>query len=159
MLLKAAPQDLPCSQRLLVQILFLYLLSDLLAVGSAVESGLAMAMILLNIAIILIFTYFVLLLLRLKLRYVQTVSAIVGTGIIFNLFSWPLLLQLSVENTPESAIAIVSLLVLLLMSWDVLVTAHIYRNALGSGMVHALLLSFSLLFVSITLSKLIFSEQ
>lgn len=158
LLLKTAPQDLPHSAGLLGRIIFLYLLSGLVVQSELVEPSLSMGRMVLNLAITMFFTYVVLASLELKARFVQTLSALVGVGIVFNLLAWPLLIQLVEENQTESAKSITSFLVLLLMSWELLVTAHIYKHALNAKMGHAIILSLGLFFISITLAQMIFPE-
>jgi hypothetical protein len=47
----------------------------------------------------------------------------------------------------------------LLISWEVLVKAHIFKHALEMRMFSALALSFSLFFISIALSQLLFPAE
>ena len=158
LLLKTAPQDLPYSLGLMNRIIFLYMVSGLVVQNGMVEPSLSIGRMVLSLAITMFFTYVILLSLELKMRFVQTISALVGTGIIFNLLAWPLLNQLAGEESPEVSAGIISFLILLLMSWELLVTAHIYRHALNAKMIHAIILSVGLFLISITLSQLIFPE-
>ena len=159
LLLKAAPEDLPYSFGLMNRIIFLYLLSGLLVQSGMVEPSLSIGRMVLNIGITMFFTYVVLTSLELKARFVQTLSALVGVGIVFNLLAWPLLLQFAADDPAESVAGISSFLILLLMSWELLVTAHIYKHALNAKMGHAIILSLGLFFISITLAQMIFPES
>jgi hypothetical protein len=159
LLLKTAPEDLPYSSGLMNRIIFVYLVSGLVVQSGIVEPSLSISRMLLNLAIMVFFTYVFLSSLELKARFVQTLSALVGVGIVFNLLAWPLLKQLGKEASPEPLAGIIPLLVLLLMSWELLVTAHIYRHALNMKMGHAIILSLGLFFISITLSQTIFPES
>ena len=156
LLLKTAPQDLPYSTGLMGRVIFLYLISGIVVVAGTVEPSLAMARMLLNIGIILFFSYVVLSSLNLKIRFVQMVTALIGTGIVFNLLAWPVLIFNDTEQISEFALQLFSLLVLMLISWEILVTAHIFRNALNTKMTQAVILSMALFFVSLTLSQLVF---
>ncbi len=158
LLLRTAPQDLPYSPGLMNRILFVYLLSGLVVQSNLVDPTLSIGRMILGILVLMFFTYIVLASLDLKARFVQTVSAMVGVGVIFNLLAWPLLNQLDVSADAESIPAGTSLMVLLLMSWELLITAHIYRNALNTSMLHAIIISLGLFFITITLSQLIFPE-
>jgi hypothetical protein len=159
LLLRTAPQDLPYSLGMMNRIIFIYLVSGLVVQSGIVEPVLSIGRMVLNIAITMLFTYVVLASLELKPRFVQTMSALVGVGVVFNLLAWPLLQQIGNESSAEPVSGIVSLLVLLLMSWELLVTAHIYRHALNVKMGHAIILSLGLFFISITLSQMIFPES
>ena len=159
LLLRAAPEDLPYSLRLMNRIIFLYLVSGLVVQSDLVEPSLSISRMILNLAITLFFTYVVLSSLELKTRFVQTMSALVGVGIIFNLLAWPLLKQMGEQGSDEPLTGIISIFVLLLMGWELLVTAHIYRHALNVKMGQAIILSLGLFFISITLSQMIFPEH
>ncbi|MDH5712215.1 MAG: hypothetical protein OEZ15_11235 [Gammaproteobacteria bacterium] len=159
LLLKTAPQDLPYSPMLMLRVIIFYLVSGVIIVGNMTEPSLAVGHILLNIGVILFFTYVLLSSLNLKVRFVQTVTALIGTGIVFNLLSWPVLSYGGLEQASSAAIQIMSLVVLMLISWEILVTAHIFRNALSTKMTQAVLLSMSLFFVSLALSQFVFPES
>ena len=158
LLLRTAPEDLPYSLRLMNRIIFLYLVSGLVVQSDLVEPSLSISRMILNLAITLFFTYVVLSSLELKTRFVQTMTALVGVSIIFNLLAWPLLKQMGEQASAEPLTGIISIFVLLLMGWELLVTAHIYRHALNVKMGQAIVLSLGLFFVSITLSQMIFPE-
>jgi hypothetical protein len=158
LLLRTAPEDLPYSIRLMNRIIFLYLVSGLVVQSGLVEPSLTIGRMILSLAITLFFTYAVLTLLELKARFVQTMSALVGVGIIFNLLAWPLLSQMSLQASPEPLAGIIQVFVLLLIGWELLVTAHIYSHALNVKMGQAIVLSLGLFFISITLTQMIFPE-
>jgi hypothetical protein len=102
------------------------------------------------------FTYLVLQALNRRSRFLQTFSAILGVGVLFNLLSWPVFSILADVSVSESLKTSMSLVFLMLISWEVLVKAHIFRHALEMKMFGALALSFSLFFISIALSQLLF---
>ena len=158
LLLKTAPEDLPYSLGLMNRIIILYLVSGLVVQSELIEPSLSISRMILNLAITLFFTFVVLSSLELKARFVQTMSALVGVGILFNLLAWPLLIQLSEDASPEPVAGIISLFVLFLMGWELLVTAHIYRHALNVKMAQGIMLELGLFFISITLSQMIFPE-
>ena len=159
LLLKTAPQDLPYSVSLMGRAAIVYFISGIVVVAGVVEPSLAIGRMLLNIGIILFFSYVVLSSLDLRTRFVQTVTALLGTGIAFNLLAWPVLGFGGVEQESTVAIQIISMIVLMLLSWEILVTAHILRNALGTKMTQAVILSMALFFVTLTLSQLVFPES
>ncbi|MES0326758.1 MAG: hypothetical protein ABUK13_01085 [Gammaproteobacteria bacterium] len=159
LLLKTAPQDLPYSTGLMGRVIFFYFISGIVVVGGMVESSLAMGRMLLNIGIIFFFSYVILSSLNLMTRFVQTMTALIGTGIVFNLLAWPVLIYSNMEPASEFAEPLLSVVVLMLISWEILVTAHIFRNALNTKMTQAVILSMALFFVSLTLSQLVFPES
>ena len=62
-------------------------------------------------------------------RSLQTVTALAGSGVVFNLISWPLILLSS--NYPAEQLMFPRYLLLLLLFWNIAVIGHILRNALS----------------------------
>lgn len=112
----------------------------------------------LNIVVLLSFSYTILSVRGLKSRFVQAISALFGTGVIFNLMAWPLTGLIGIEGPSDTMVALIALLMLSMLSWELLVTAHIYRNALNLQMIHSIMLSFALFFISMIFSQVIFPE-
>ncbi len=156
LVLKSAPQDLPYSPRLLVQLMLAYILSGIVVLQTTLNPEDILSGLLLGLLIQYVFTYSVLRALDKRARFVQTFCAILGIGILFNLLSWPVFSMLSDETAQEAMRSSMSLMFLLMISWEVLVKAHIFRHALEMRMFSALALSFSLFFISVALSQLLF---
>lgn len=156
LVLKSAPQDLSYSPRLLVQLVLAYILSGIVVLQTTLNPDDILSGLLLGLLIQYVFTYAVLRALDKRARFVQTFCAILGISVLFNLLSWPVFSVLSDETTREAARSSMSLMFLLIISWEVLVKAHIFRHALEMRMFSALALSFSLFFISVALSQLLF---
>ena len=156
LLLKTAPQDLPYSKALLGRMIFLYFVTGIIVAGRD-DPSLAFAQIMLNTSIILSFGFVVLSSLKLMPRFVQTITALIGTGVVFNLLAWPILAYDDIEQASAFSVQMLSLLILMLISWEILVSAHIFRNALNIKTTQAVILSMALFFVALSLSQLIFS--
>ncbi len=156
LVLKSAPQDLPYSPRLLVQLMLAYILSGIVVLQTTLNPEDILSGLLLGLLIQYVFTYSVLRALDKRARFVQTFCAILGIGILFNLLSWPVFSMLSDETAQEAMRSSMSLMFLLMISWEVLVKAHIFRHALEMRMFSALALSLSLFFISVALSQLLF---
>ncbi len=154
--LKSAPQDLTCSSRLMLQLAVAYVFSGIVVLQTTLNPEDMFAGILLGFFVQYIFTYLVLRALSRRSRFLQTFSAILGVGVLFNLLSWPVFSVLSDASISEAVKTSMSLVFLMLISWEVLVKAHIFRHALEMKMFGALALSFSLFFISIALSQLLF---
>ena len=157
--LKSAPQDLPYSMALTVQLSFFYVLSGIVVLQTTLAPDDMFAGIVLGLLVQYIFVYAVLAALNKSARFMQTFCAVIGASLIFNLLSWPVFTVLSDETSQEAIKSSMSLLFLLLISWEVLVKAHIFKNALEMKMFGALALSFSLFFISVTLSQLLFPAE
>jgi len=157
--LKAAPQDLPYSSKLGVQLTGFYVFSGLIVLQTTLASDDMFAGILLGLLVQYVFVYLVLSALNKTPRFVQTFCAFIGVALIFNLLSWPVFLVLSDETSAEALKSTMSLFFLLLLSWEVLVKAYIFSHALEMKIYAALALSFSLFFISVSLAQLLLPVQ
>ncbi len=153
--LKSAPEDLPYSLRLTFQLVAVYLFSGIVVLQTTLAPDDMYAGILLGVLVQYVFTYVVLLALNKAARLMQTFAALIGVSLLFNLLSWPVFSILADNSASESLMSTMSLMFLLLISWEVLVKAHIFKHALEMKMFAALALSFSLFFISLTLSQLL----
>jgi hypothetical protein len=159
MILKSAPQDLPYSPQFAVQMALVYFFTGLVVLQSTLSPDDMLGGLLLGLFVHVVFTYLVLRALNRSARFVQTISAMLVVSILFNLLSWPVFIVVADATATEGLKATMSLMFLLIISWEVLVKAHIFRHALEMKMLSALALSFSLFFISVTLSQLLFPVQ
>ncbi len=159
MVLRTTPQDLRYSQPMAVQLAIAYIFSGIIVLQTTFAPVDMLPGLILGLFIQVGFTYLVLRSLQRSARFVQTFCAIIGAGPLFNLLSWPILSVLADEASLGSIRSSMSLLFLLLISWEVLVKAHIFKHALEMKMFGALALSFSLFFISVTLSQLLFPVE
>ncbi len=132
-LFRQRPQDLPASRELFWLVLSLYaLLSAVLSysvqtLSTAVLSGLIEA------AMLLIITWLFLFLRSVPARYLQTTTALAGTGVLFSTLAFPLFYwRVYAAGTPV-ILALNSMLVIFLILWNIAVMAYILRNALSSS--------------------------
>ena len=159
MVLKSTPQDMPYSVTLLVQLMVFYVLSGVVVLQTTISNDDTVAYMVLGLLVQMVFTYVVLGALDKSVRFMQTFCALIGANLIFNLMSWPVLAVLSDETSQDVLKSFMSLLILLLVSWEILVKAHIFKYALEMKIFGALALSFSLFFISFTLSQLLFPAE
>ena len=159
LLLKSAPQDLPYSPQFPLQMALLYVFSGVVVLQTTINPDDLLGGLLLSLAIQFLFTYIILGALDKSARFVQTMSAILAVSIMFNLLSWPVFIMITDSTASDALKSTMSLLFLFIMSWEVLVKAHIFRHALEMKMFSALALSFSLLFISIALSQMLFPAE
>ena len=153
-LLQRGPEDVPASPRLLQEMILLNLFTAIVVLSAQYGVDLAMYSSLLDLGLSLAFAGLLLVLLNRRPRFVQTAAAICGTGALFHLMSWPLLIV--AEDAGQSLQKTLWVLMLLLTSWELMVVAHIFRRAIDSGMASAIALSFALFMISIIVSQLIF---
>jgi len=155
MLLKAGPQQLPYSVPLFATLTLLYMISGVLVLTTSMSTGQAAANMVLDAVVLCAFSYICLSLLNYKARFVQMVSALAGVGIVYHLLAWPLFIQIHNIQSQQQGARIAALLMLLLISWQVLVFAHVYRHAMQMSMMRALALSFGYLFLSMAAAEVI----
>ena len=155
MVLKARPQDIEYNLSQCGVVVLLYLFSGILVLGNSTQIDIAIYSMLLDAAVLISFSAGCLILLQLKARVVQTFVALFGTGVVFHFLAWPIIEQLSVSDITDSNKSTLSLMFLMLLSWQILVNAHIYRNALSINMTKAVVLSIAYWLMSMTLSQII----
>ena len=155
MVLKAKPQDIPFDFAGMLTLVAIYAASGVFVMGNTVDVDIAIYSMVLDTVTLSLFSVACLELLKLKPRWVQTFAALFGTGILFHLLAWPIIEQLSQTSLPDSDKTTLSLLFLLLLSWQIMVNAHIYRNALSVDMTKAVVLTIAYWLMSMTLSQII----
>jgi hypothetical protein len=150
-LLRAAPQDLPGVWVLFWLLLPVSLLLGMLLIGSSL-GGLDRAFFaaLIDLGVMLSWTGLLLGFKRHGERFLQTVTGLLGIGIVLGLLVLPL--QLALADIPADAelgliTQLASVLLLFAMVWSMVVSGHVYRHALdvslGLGM--GLALSYSVI--------------
>ena len=114
-LLQKCPQDLPASPVLFWPVLFSY--------------GAISAILLLPTLITFVFLY----LCSVPRRWLQTGTALAGTGLIFSLIAVPLFYWRVFFEINTEIQTMIGLLVLVLVIWNVAVMTHILRHALSAS--------------------------
>ena len=155
-LLSAGPQDLPYSLRLLRLLAVLYLASGVMVSQLVMVMETAIASMLVDLVVVFLYSHLLLRSLGRSARFVQTVTALLGFGILYHLVALPLFMQTGMVDGRVVIGPMASLFSLMLMSWGLLVNAHLYRNALECGLVSAILLSFALFSLSYAISAWLF---
>ncbi len=130
--LRSAPQDLPASR-------FLMLLTtgSYLAVSMAVSLheqplGLAALSAIVDTGLLAALAGVSLWILNKTPRFIQTFTALTGTGTLFGLMGWQLIAWL--QTLPEGEPSNLFLLLLGLILWNIVVIGHILRHALDMMM-------------------------
>jgi hypothetical protein len=139
------PQDIPESKNLLT---FFAVVYGLLSISLATLSQPAEKAILAGIvelALIMVFTMALLQASGKASRWTQTVTALVGTGIIVNIIAFPVYILIGVGelNSLESSTgqSFGLLLLAALACWNIVIMAHILRHALEINFAAAMFLS------------------
>jgi hypothetical protein len=130
-LLRGRPQDLPASGFLFGLTLAATLATAipilLISLNGLMPTLAAAAM---DVALMLIFLRGGLYFLKLESRFLQTASAMFGTGAIINLVSIPIHMMLIADSGSDLMPLLGSLLYLMLLVWSLVVLGHILRHSL-----------------------------
>ena len=141
------PQDLPTSEILLGITLFAYMAVSILLATPVYGIGMGFVQAILELVLLIVYTGIVLKLSHHQERYIQTLSALAGTGVVFGLISIPLVYSLYQTIAPQSAPDMTILRAyVLILAWLVVVYGHVFRHALSSGMPMGLLVGFCYVF-------------
>lgn len=131
-LLRRAPQDDAFSYPALITALFAYGCVDFLQAWGGSTWNLALGMTLMDTLLMVVFTWAVLQFTGRRVRLVQTLTALAGTGALLGLVGLPLVLQAAgahqVDDGPSAATVMGWLM---LLAWSIAVQAHIFRHALS----------------------------
>ena len=127
---RKGPEDLPASGFLLTVTLGGYILASIVTVLFYAR-GVADLLAQVTLDIALMFGFFGLLLVFYKKtqRFEQTMTALLGTGIVLTVIALPLIAWLRVESA-ETTTSIPALLMFLVVLWSISITGHIMRRAL-----------------------------
>jgi hypothetical protein len=133
-LLRQGPQQVPASQLLLRLMLLTYGLSGLLvSLVSLLDHDLFISLLLtlVDIALLAGLTYTVLSLRGYGQRFVQTLTALLGTGTLLQLLVLPVLLWLDQEVVRDGTPELPRLLWFGVFAWSIAIMAHILHHALS----------------------------
>jgi hypothetical protein len=143
-LLRAKPQDLPVSS-------FLFGLTIVVALAAAMPGLLftmegiptALAAAAMNMALVLIFLRGGLYFLHKDPRFLQTATALFGSGAVLDLLAIPVYFIMAPEPGTDIVSPLGSLLFLLFLVWNLIVVGHILRHSLdiklGAGIAVAII--------------------
>lgn len=151
-LLRAAPQDLPCSWELLGLTLVASLGLAYAAMQAYGPTPNPMLALLADLLFTLGFIYGILAFRGLKIRFIQTASAIFGTDAIITLVALPVIHAASIGATQDAftlfAMASIGI-------WSLVVLSHILRHALSLPLPGGILVAFGYILGSLFVAQLI----
>lgn len=129
-LFKAEPDDVPASDGLMKITLLMYFIIGIAIsrIDSAwdVSFFISFADLLMMMAVISALLYFR----GFQARYQQTVTAMAGAGCCLGIIGFPIMLLFSNVGEQEQPSSLALLLLIGLMFWSLMVTAHIFRRSL-----------------------------
>ncbi|MCF6283448.1 MAG: hypothetical protein L3J28_14805 [Candidatus Polarisedimenticolaceae bacterium] len=140
-LLRVKPQDLPASQALLSITFILNVLVGLLLIGDVrPHPAAALLESFIGASLLLITLKGMLYLRQIEARFIQSATALMGSGLILSLIALPLLVLAGNGGEPTLA----GTLLLLLVMWSIIILAHILRHTFTLPL--PLAISFGLLY-------------
>ncbi|MCP3869096.1 MAG: hypothetical protein GY703_13535 [Gammaproteobacteria bacterium] len=158
-MLRTGPQALPSSSFLLLVCAFLGLITGALVVvgtfGSIITSLFAQ---LLDLLMLTGLVWGLLSSKGLIERFIQTLTALFGCGVLINLVTMPLPTLGPEDATGAEVAPIVVLLYLVIIIWSIVVVGHIMRHALNTTLPGGIVIAFGYFFmVHYTVQQLFFS--
>jgi len=155
-LLRSGPRDLPASGLLLGLALAANTLGSILVAAfllgpwRAVFEGIAETLLL------CLLTVSLLAVLRLRVRVVQTLTALAGSGALIGLIALPIYAWARSLHDAEIDNALPGILLLALLAWSLVVAGHILRQALSVRFFLGLVLSVMFYWISVTVLTALF---
>lgn len=128
---RSGPQDLPASQFLLGAVLVAYAIVNFLALTVISVTQRDVMLLLIEPIVDLGVVFLVLKLFEKTRRFLQTATALVGTGVILSLIYIPVLHWNEVLQAPPTELTAPQVLALLLLVWSLDVAGYILSKALG----------------------------
>jgi len=128
------PQDIPESKNLLTLCATVYGFLSILLASMSQPTDKAILAGILEVALIMIFSLALLQIRGKSLRWTQTVTAFLGTGIIVSIIAFPVYNLIGIGELTELESSIAQSIGLLLLAalacWNIAIMAHILRHAL-----------------------------
>lgn len=157
-LLSHGPQDLPHSQRLLQLMLLVYLVSGCISMWPMINVSKGILVMLVDLIVLLSFSLLCLNAFNKTSRFIQTITALTAVGAIFQLLVWPLMLYVNEFSQGETVPVEASLLLLIIISWNLAVYAHIFRQAFEVRSVSSFALTIAYVVVNMSIRSLLFPD-
>jgi len=157
-LLSNGPEDLPYSQILFQLMLFVYFFTGCLSMWPALAVSDSLGIMLLDTIILLVFSWVCLIAFNKRSRFLQTATALTAVGAIFQLLAWPLLFYVNEAKQMDTVSIEASFLLLLIISWNLAVYAHIFRRAFGIRMPAAFIMTIAYVVINMTTRGMLFPD-
>lgn len=131
--LRQGPQDLPASRVLLALCVLCYLLLAMVVATQFYGFQQAVLQSVLEVSLLAALVYLSLLLRGVAARFLQTITAFLGAGVLLGLLTLPLVFSISDSepNTQEQIPVLATLTYLLILGWLLGVYGHILRHAMN----------------------------
>ena len=158
LVLRKGPQDFPFSMVLMKLCLMAYFITGLPGLMATASFEVAVFAMVLDTLVLLVFAYLCLQAFGKSARFVQTVIALASCGAVFQLIVLPLLYSLPAEPEVSEALFGISLMLLVFVSWNLAVYAHIFRESFNVRLASAMALTVCYIVMTVVVRKLLFPE-
>ena len=149
--LQKGPQDIPESKNLLTLCLVAYGLCSVVLMYLSESLDKAILAAILEVILIMIFTQALLQIRGKSSRWMQTVTAFFGTGVIISVLALPVYLLIGVGDVPDTAQRLDKSLGLMLLAalacWNIVIMAHILKHALEITFMTAVVLGITYIWI------------
>ena len=149
--LRRGPQDLPASSMLMVLMLLLNAVASATLETIEIPATSAVMAAVIDAVVVVILIWALLQTTGKQNRFLQTVTAVAGTGLILSFFALPVVAWLAASVERRQDIGIPMLLWLAVFGWNLLVIAHVLRHAIDSNLVVGFVLAVAIVFIDIQL--------
>ena len=157
-LLQSRPQDLPASSILLTLSLVIYTAVNVLLALYKITVIKALQASMLESLLVSAITFIILMLCRHGERWLQTLTALAGTGCIMSLLALPIFYGSTHTSADAFLRVVIFLLYLGLLLWNVTVMAHILRHALDTTFAFGVIFALTYIFITSMLIDLVIPE-
>jgi len=158
LLLNKGPQDLPYSTVLMRLCLVAYFVTGIPGLIISTDFQHAVFAMALDVIVLLLFIYACLQAFSKLERFVQTVIALASIGVVFQLIVLPMLYNFNADPEAAEAMLSLSLLLLMFVSWNLAVYAHVFRESFGVRLPVAMILTVCYIVISLLVRKIVFPE-
>lgn len=155
-ILAKGPQDIPHSTILMRISLVVYFITGLLSMLPSVTMQQAVIEMALDLVVLLVFVWACLQAFHKQARYIQTLTALATVGALFQFLAWPLLAYLEAGRQAGDPVSELSLLLLLIVSWNLAVYAHIFRESFNIRMLAAFIMTIAYAVINISVRQILY---
>ncbi len=155
LLLRTGPQSIPASAALMWLALLLHFIVGTLHAQFVMPLPLALFYGLVGTLTMVVVVHGLLLLFQKHARYAQSLTALAGCEALLGLLLLPLSLLYYLGNGGEEMLALLAILSLLVVGWNVALAAHIFRHALSVSTALGFLYSVVYIIIAFTLGDMV----
>jgi len=156
-LFKAGPADLPASHALMKITLLVYFILGIAVNSLDSDLNTSLFVSLADVVVMMIATALLLKFRGYQTRYIQTLTAMAGTGSCIALIGFPIIWWFYQIDAEQQATSLAMLLMVALMFWSLMVMAHIFRQSLDIKAGTAAMLTISYTVVTLLVTGLVMS--